>query len=99
MFSHHFRCVLNGVAGLLIGAGLLQNVSGQDVPDVMRPVGQQALDRSAACVRIPNSVPLDQEPPGFVEGRLIVLSGTASIRGALDASQTETDRRTPPSPK
>jgi len=38
VLSNRVRRILNGIAGLLIGAGLLQYMRRQYIPDVVRPV-------------------------------------------------------------
>ena len=38
MFGDHFGRVLNGVARLFVGAGGLEYVRGEHVPDTMGPV-------------------------------------------------------------
>lgn len=45
--GHHIRRVLDGVARLLIGAGLFQNMSGEHIADIVRPMRQKTLDGAA----------------------------------------------------
>lgn len=40
MLLDHVRCIFDRVARLFIRTGLLQNVGGKDIADIMRPVGQ-----------------------------------------------------------
>lgn len=38
MLGHHLRGILDGIAGLLIRASLLENMGCQHIADVMRPI-------------------------------------------------------------
>lgn len=74
VLGDHVRCVLDGVTGLLVGSGLLEDMGGENVSDVMRPVGQKALDHTATCVRVVDAVSLDGQAPHLVE-RVLVVGG------------------------
>lgn len=45
MLGDHLGRVLDRIARLFVGAGLLQDMRRQHVADIVRPVRQQALDR------------------------------------------------------
>lgn len=68
----HLRRILDGVACLLVGPGLLQDMSGKDVADVVGTMRQQALDGAATGVRVVDPIALDRSPPSLVKGRLVV---------------------------
>ena len=72
MLGDHVRRILDRVACLLIRSGLLEDVGGEHVPDIMWSVRQQALDHAAAGVGVEDAITLDGQLPGFVESRLIV---------------------------
>src|SRR5690606_4308018 len=58
-------------------------------PDVMRTMGQQAFNSASSGIGVVDAVSLDREPPGFVEGRLIV---GCVRRGGLDGLHEEGSR-------
>src|SRR3989338_3662240 len=68
--------VLDSEASLLIGPRALDDVSGQDIADIVRTMGQEALDRSSAGERIIDPVALDHLAPSDVEIRGAVASGS-----------------------
>lgn len=79
----HVRGVLDRIAHLLVGSGQLEDVGGQHVPDIMGAVWQQALDRPAASIGIVDPVSLNGEPPGFIEGGLVVRGFSARLLDRL----------------
>lgn len=89
MLRDHVGCVLDGVARLLVGAGLLQDMSCEYVPDVMRTMRQQAFNGASSGIWVVDAVSLDRERPGFLEGCLIV--GRIG-RGNLDGLHEERSR-------
>lgn len=52
VLGNHLRRVLDGLTGLLVGPGPLQDMGRQYDPDVVRAVGQQSLDGSAASTSV-----------------------------------------------
>ena len=78
------RAYLGSVACLLVGSGLLQNMSCQDVSDVMATMGKEPFDGAAAGVGIVDAVSLDRQPPSLIERRLIVSSVNAGRLYCLD---------------
>jgi len=72
MSGYHLRGVLNGITCLFIGAGMLEDVGGENIPHIMRPMRKQIFDRAPLGVRIEDAVTLDHEPPGLIEGALVV---------------------------
>ena len=48
MLGHHLRRILNGVACLLIGAGMLEDVGGKNIPHIMRPMNAMWHDQDIA---------------------------------------------------
>lgn len=69
---HHIRGVLDRVACLLVGPGLLQDMGRQHVADVVWPMRQQPRNRAPPGERIVDAVALDRQPPGFIERGLVV---------------------------
>ena len=65
VFRHHLWRVLDRVAGLLIGPGLLENMCREHVTHVVWPVRQQTFDRATSCPRVVNTVPLDHGSPSL----------------------------------
>ncbi len=65
---HDIRRILNGLACLLIGSGLLQDMCRKNVPQVMRFMRQQALDRTAFGMGVVDPIALDDGPPRLLEG-------------------------------
>jgi hypothetical protein len=43
VLGNHLGRVLNGIAGLLIRAGLLEDMGGKHITNIMRTMGQQPL--------------------------------------------------------
>ena len=74
MLGHHLRRVLDRVARLLVGAGLLQNVGGQHIAHIVRAMGQKPLDCAATGPRVEDAVTLDDEPPSLIE-RILIIGG------------------------
>lgn len=68
----HFGGVLDRIAGLFVGPGLLQDMRCQNVPDVVGTVGQQTLDGSALCPGVVDTIALDGSAPGLLEGVLAI---------------------------
>lgn len=69
---HDIGRILDGVACLLIGSGLLQHMCRKNVPQVMRSMRQQALDRTAFGIGVVDPIALDDGPPRLVEGGRII---------------------------
>jgi len=67
MLLNDIRCFLDGIAGLLVGSGLLEDMRCQNIPMIMRSVREQSLDRAAAGVRVVDSIALDNGSPSFIE--------------------------------
>ena len=67
MLLYDIGRVLNGVARLLVGSGLFKDMRRENVPQVMRTMRQQALDRASPGVGVINSIALDDGPPSLVE--------------------------------
>ena len=84
MVGDHLGRILDRIACLLVGAGLFQNMGGKHIPDIVRSVGKQPLDGSAAGIGIVDAIALDDEPPGFVKGRLIISRVLADHFDRLD---------------
>lgn len=63
MLLDHVGLILDGVARLLVTAGLLQDVRRQHVADIVRSMRQKALDGTAIRIRIVDPVPLGNEAP------------------------------------
>jgi len=82
--SDHLGGVLDRVARLLVRARLLEDVGGEHVPDIMRPMRQQPLDLAAAGVRVVDAIALDRQTPGFIEGRPVIGSVPAVGLHRLD---------------
>ena len=76
---HHVRSVLDGVTGLLIAAGLLEDMRGQHVAHVVRTMRQQAFDGAATGIGVVDPIALDDQAPGLVERRLVIARGGASL--------------------
>lgn len=74
MVLHHLRGVLDRVARLFVGPSLLQDVGGEHVADVVRPMRQEPRDRASPCEGIVDPVALYRQPPRFVESGLVVGS-------------------------
>lgn len=72
MLGNDLRRILNGIARLLIGTCFLENMRGQNIPDVMWAVRKQALDRATPGVGIVDPVSLDGQTPGLIETRLTI---------------------------
>lgn len=77
MLGDHLGGVLNGVARLLIGARLLEDMGREHVAHILWPVRQQTLDGTAAGVGVADAIALDREAPGLIKGVL-------AVRGILD---------------
>lgn len=77
---HDIGRILNGIARLLVGSGLLQNMRRQNVPQVMRSMRQEALDRTPSGIGIIDAVTLDDSPPSLVEcGRIVSSISTGRL--------------------
>jgi hypothetical protein len=61
MFGDHFGRVLDGVACLLVGAGLLKDVGGKNVPHIMRPMRKKTVDRAPPSKGVQDAVALDHQ--------------------------------------
>lgn len=81
MLGDHVGGVLDGIACLFIGSGLLHNMGGEHVTDIVWPMRQQALDHTTAGVGVEDAITLDGKFPNFVKGRLIV---DGILAGRLD---------------
>lgn len=84
MLLHDIGRILNGIACLLVGSGLLQNIHRKNVPRVMGSMRQQALDRTPSGIGIIDAVTLDDSPPSLVECGRIVSSIDAGRFHRLD---------------
>lgn len=84
VLGHHLRRVLDRVASLLVGAGLLQNVGGQHVAHIVRAMWQKSFDRAATGPRVEDAVTLDDEPPSLIECVLIIRGFGAGYFRCLD---------------
>ena len=84
MLCDHIGRVLNGVARLLIGAGLLQNMRREHIADIVGPMRQQPIDRPSTGIGIVDAMPLYCEPPGLIEGRLVIGSTCRAGLHGLD---------------
>ena len=69
---HDVWRVLNGVACLLVGSGLLQNMRRKNVAQVMGSKRQKALDRTPYGTGIIDAIALNDPPPSLVEGCRVV---------------------------
>ncbi len=77
---NYIGCILNCVARLLVGSGLLQNMRRENIPQVMGAMRQQAFDGTPPGVRVVNSIALDDRPPSFVErGRVVSCIGAVGL--------------------
>jgi len=64
--------VLDREIGLLLAAGLFEDVLSQDIADAVRPVWQPTLDGAPTGLGIENAIALDGQPPSLVKGGLVV---------------------------
>jgi hypothetical protein len=85
---HHVRCVLDRVTRLLVGAGLFEDMSCQDITKIMRAVWQQSYDGTATDIGIINTIALNDSPPGFVECGGIIGGIQAGLAELGDSSLT-----------
>lgn len=53
---HDIGRILNGIACLLVGSGLFQNMRRKNVPQVMRSMWQEALDRTSPGIGVIDAV-------------------------------------------
>ena len=72
MLGDHVGRVLDGIACLFIGPGLLQNMGRKHVADIVWAMRQQALDDAATGVGVEDAIALDGKFPSFVKGRLVM---------------------------
>ena len=80
MLLHDVGRVLNCVARLFVGSGLLQNMRCENVSQVMRSMRQEALDRTPSGIGIIDAVTLDDSPPSLVEcGRIVSSINTGRL--------------------
>lgn len=68
--GNHLRRALDSVPWLVVGSGLLQDMSSKDIADVVGTMRKQALDRAATGVRVVDPIALDRSSPSLVEGCL-----------------------------
>src|SRR5580698_6988808 len=68
MAHNGFHAVLNGEAGKLIGACLLQNVRRENVSNAVRPVGKQSFYRSTSRIGVVDAVSLNHPTPHTEKG-------------------------------
>lgn len=78
MFRDRLGRVLDRVAGLLVRARLLEDVRCEDIAHVVWPMRKQTLDSASFGIGIVDAVALDDQPPGFIERVLVVLSRRAA---------------------
>lgn len=84
MLGDHLGRVLDRVARLLEAACLLEDVGGQHVADVVRPVGQQTLDGPTLGIGVVDPMPLDDVAPRLVERCLVISGSRAALLHGLD---------------
>jgi len=90
---HDVGRVLNGVACLLVGSGLLQNMRRKNVAQVMGSMRQQALDRTPSGIGIIDAIALDDRPPSIAEGCRVV--GRIKAGGLERLDEQAPSSRTP----
>ena len=71
MLSNHFRRILYGVACLLVGTGLRQDMGGQYIANIVRPMGKQSLDRTAPGPRIVEAIVTGNHPTALTVETLV----------------------------
>lgn len=59
VLGEHLCGVLDGIAGLLVGAGLLQDMRRKHIADIVRTVREKALDRALPSPGVIDAVALD----------------------------------------
>ncbi len=88
MLGDHFGGVLNGVARLLVGASLLQDMGRKHVTDVMRTVREQPLDRASSGIGVIYAVALNGVTPGLVETGCVIGRVGAGRLDRLDEERS-----------
>lgn len=92
MLLDNIGCILDSVARLLIRSGLLEDVCGENISQIMRSMRQQTFDSSASGIWIIDTITLDHCSPGLVEGGGIIGGIEAACLHRLDKESARISR-------